>query len=168
MLYKFLIVLATLIWGSSFVIVKDTTDAVSPAWILVVRFGLAALILALVYLKKRKLYFRRDYIALGALFGFLLFMGYYLQTIGITDTTPGKNAFLTGTYCVLVPFQAWLVMRCRPSAFNLGAGVLCLARVLGLLPAAGLVQPAEAAYWVWKRCPHQEQHYRAEQESPLL
>lgn len=95
MLYKFLIVLATLIWGSSFVIVKDTTDTVSPAWILVVRFGLAALILALVYLKKRELYFRKDYIALGALFGFLLFMGYYLQTIGITDTTPGKNAFLT-------------------------------------------------------------------------
>ena len=107
MLYKFLIVLATLIWGSSFVIVKDTTDAVSPAWILVVRFGLAALILALVYLKKRELYFRKDYIALGALFGFLLFMGYYLQTIGITDTTPGKNAFLTGTYCVMVPFFAW-------------------------------------------------------------
>lgn len=30
---------------------------------------------------------------------------------------------------------------------RLVAGVLCLALVLGLLPAAGLVQPAEAAYW---------------------
>ena len=29
---------------------------------------------------------------------------------------------------------------------RLVAGVLCLALVLGLLPAAGLVQPAEAAY----------------------
>ena len=48
MLYKILIVLATLIWGSSFVVVKDTTDVVSPAWILVVRFALAAFILALV------------------------------------------------------------------------------------------------------------------------
>ena len=48
MLYKFLIVLATLIWGSSFVVVKDTTSVVSPAWILVVRFGLATLLLALV------------------------------------------------------------------------------------------------------------------------
>ncbi len=126
MLYKFLIVLATLIWGSSFVIVKDTTDAVSPAWILVVRFGLAALILALVYLKKRKLYFRRDYIALGALFGFLLFMGYYLQTIGITDTTPGKNAFLTGTYCVMVPFLAWGISKRRPHVFNIVAALMCI------------------------------------------
>lgn len=76
MLYKILIVLATLIWGSSFVVVKDTTDVVSPAWILVVRFALAAFILALVYVRKRELYFRKDYIAFGALFGFLLFMGY--------------------------------------------------------------------------------------------
>lgn len=126
MLYKFLIVLATLIWGSSFVIVKDTTDAVSPAWILVVRFGLAALILALVYLKKRELYLRKDYIALGALFGFLLFMGYYLQTIGITDTTPGKNAFLTGTYCVMVPFFAWGISKRRPHAFNIVAAFMCV------------------------------------------
>lgn len=126
MLYKFLIVLATLIWGSSFVIVKDTTDTVSPAWILVVRFGLAALILALVYLKKRELYFRKDYIALGALFGFLLFMGYYLQTIGITDTTPGKNAFLTGTYCVMVPFFAWGISRRRPHVFNIVAALMCI------------------------------------------
>ena len=72
MLYKILIVLATLIWGSSFVVVKDTTDVVSPAWILVVRFALAAFILALVYVRKRELYFRKDYIAFGALFGFLL------------------------------------------------------------------------------------------------
>ncbi|MEI3377824.1 MAG: DMT family transporter [Coriobacteriales bacterium] len=129
MLYKFLIVLATLIWGSSFVIVKDTTDAVSPAWILVVRFGLAALILALVYLKKRRLYFRKDYIALGALFGFLLFMGYYLQTIGITDTTPGKNAFLTGTYCVMVPFLAWGIVHKRPHLFNIVAAVMCIAGI---------------------------------------
>lgn len=114
MLYKILIVLATLIWGSSFVVVKDTTDVVSPAWILVVRFALAAFILALVYVRKRELYFRKDYIAFGALFGFLLFMGYYLQTIGITDTTPGKNAFLTGTYCVMVPFFAWAISRRRP------------------------------------------------------
>lgn len=126
MFYKFLIVLATLIWGSSFVVVKDTTDVVSPAWILVVRFGLATLILALVYLKKRKLYFRKDYIALGALFGFLLFMGYYLQTIGITDTTPGKNAFLTGTYCVMVPFLAWAISKRRPHAFNIVAAFMCI------------------------------------------
>lgn len=124
--YKVLIVVATLIWGSSFVIVKDTTNAISPAWILVFRFALAAVLLAVVFLKKRALYLRKDYVLLGALFGFLLFMGYYLQTIGITDTTPGKNAFLTGTYCVMVPFLAWFIQRKRPHAFNIVAALLCI------------------------------------------
>ena len=74
----------------------------------------------------QELYLRKDYIALGALFGFLLFMGYYLQTIGITDTTPGKNAFLTGTYCVMVPFFAWGISRRRPHVFNIAAALMCI------------------------------------------
>lgn len=136
MRYKILIVLATLIWGSSFVIVKDTTNAVSPAWILVFRFALAAVLLAVVFAKKRHLYLHKDYICFGALFGFLLFMGYYLQTIGITDTTPGKNAFLTGTYCVMVPFLAWGIQRRRPHAFNIVAAVLCIVGI-GLVSLSG-------------------------------
>ena len=50
MLYRLLIVAATVIWGSSFVIVKDVTSYVTPAWILVIRFSLAAIILAVVTL----------------------------------------------------------------------------------------------------------------------
>lgn len=126
MLYRLLIIIATLIWGSSFVIVKNTTDAVSPAWILVVRFALAACILALFCIGKRRLFFQKAYVGYGALFGFLMFMGYYLQTIGITDTTPGKNAFLTGTYCVMVPFIAWVVSKTRPNACNIVAALMCI------------------------------------------
>lgn len=129
MKYKLLIITATLIWGSSFVIVKDTTNAISPAWILVVRFSLAAIILAVFCLKKRALYFKKEYVGYGALFGFLMFMGYYLQTIGITDTTPGKNAFLTGTYCVMVPFFAWFIQHKKPHAFNIIAAVMCIAGI---------------------------------------
>lgn len=136
MRYQLLIIAATIIWGSSFVIVKDTTDVMSPAWILVVRFGLAAVILALFCARRRHLYFRREYIGYGALFGFLMFMGYYLQTIGITDTTPGKNAFLTGTYCVMVPFLAWIITRRRPHAFNVVAAFMCIAGI-GLVSLSG-------------------------------
>ena len=57
MIYRLLIVAATLIWGSSFVIVKDATGFADPAWILVIRFIIAALILALVFIKKRALFF---------------------------------------------------------------------------------------------------------------
>lgn len=136
MRYKLLIVLATLIWGSSFVLVKGLTDTVSPAWILVFRFALATVLLAIVFIKKRSLFFRVEYIGLGALFGFLLFMAYYLQTIGITDTTPGKNAFLTGTYCVMVPFLAWVIQRKRPHLFNIIAACICIAGI-GLVSLSG-------------------------------
>ena len=129
MRYRILIVLATIIWGSSFVIVKDVTTMLSPAWILVIRFAAAALIMAVALLKYRGLYFERSHVGYGLLFGVAMFLAYYTQTIGITDTTPGKNAFLTGTYCVIVPFLAWLLLRRRPNRYNIVAAVLCIAGI---------------------------------------
>ena len=126
MRYRLLIIAATIIWGSSFVIVKDVTNSMPPAWILVVRFTAAAIIMAVAFLNYRELYFERSHVGFGLLFGLAMFLAYYTQTIGITDTTPGKNAFLTGTYCVIVPFLAWLLLRRRPNRYNIVAAVLCI------------------------------------------
>lgn len=126
MRYRALIIIATIIWGSSFVIVKDVTSMISPAWILVVRFSAAAVIMGIALLKRRHLYFEKSHVGFGLLFGIAMFLAYYLQTIGITDTTPGKNAFLTGTYCIIVPFLAWLLLRRRPNRYNVVAAVLCI------------------------------------------
>ena len=126
MRYRLLIIAATIIWGSSFVIVKDVTNSMPPAWILVVRFTAAAFIMAVAFLNYRELYFERSHVGFGLLFGLAMFLAYYTQTIGITDTTPGKNAFLTGTYCVIVPFLAWLLLRRRPNRYNIVAAVLCI------------------------------------------
>ena len=72
MVYRLLIVVATIIWGSSFVIVKDVTGFLTTGWILVVRFSVAAVLLALVFAKKRHLYLQRDYLFYGGLFGVAL------------------------------------------------------------------------------------------------
>lgn len=40
----------------------------------------------------------------GAITGTCLFLAYLIQTLGLTMTTPGKNAFLTAIYCAIVPF----------------------------------------------------------------
>ena len=53
-------------------------------------------------------------------------MAYAFQTIGLQYTTPGKNAFLTAIYCVLVPFLVWIIYRTRPDRFNIIAAVLCI------------------------------------------
>ncbi len=136
MRYRLLIVIATVIWGSSFVIVKDMTGYISPAWILFIRFSIATAILSLSFVKYRELYFKRTNALYGIGIGAALFLGYYFQTLGITDTTPGKNAFLTATYCVIVPFSAWLLMRRRPNRFNAIAAVLGIAGI-GLISLDG-------------------------------
>ena len=41
--------------------------------------------------------------------GALMWGAYGLQTIGLAQTTAGKSAFLTGTYCILVPFASYVL-----------------------------------------------------------
>ena len=129
MRYRLIIIVATVIWGSSFVIVKDVTGSITPAWILTLRFSAASAIMAVALLGRRRVYFEKTHVAYGLLFGIAMFLAYYLQTVGITDTTPGKNAFLTGTYCVIVPFLAWAVTRKRPNRYNIAAALLCIAGI---------------------------------------
>lgn len=129
MRYKLLLLATTLIWGSSFVIVKDVTGTVSPTWLVFMRFATAAAVLAIVFIGRRRLFLDRAHMVHGILVGLAIFVGYYFQTIGITDTTPGKNAFLTGVYCAIVPFLAWAVARKRPNRFNIVAAFLCVAGI---------------------------------------
>ena len=123
-----LIVLATLIWGSTFVIMKNTLDTVPTFYLLAFRFTAGAVILGLVFWKKWKL-MNRGYLVSGVVMGSFLFAAYSTQTFGLMGTTPGKNAFLTAVYCVVVPFLYWIVSRQAPDKFNVAAAFLCITGV---------------------------------------
>lgn len=58
--------------------------------------------------------------------GVFLYAAYTVQNLGLMETTPGKNAFFTAVYCVIVPFLYWVVDRLRPDRFNVLAAVLCI------------------------------------------
>lgn len=116
---------ATLIWGGSFLIVKNSMDVMQPHILLAYRFTIGALLLGLIFHKKLKL-LNKDYFIKGGVIGFCLFLAYSLQTIGITDTTPGKNAFLTAIYCVIVPFLFWIVDKKKPDVFNITAALVSI------------------------------------------
>ncbi len=122
---KLLILLATIIWGSSFVVLKNTLDTIPTEFLLGFRFFLAAVLLSAVFYQMW-LEFNLSYLRRGLLLGLLLFGAYYSQTLGLTDTTPGKNAFLTATYCAIVPFLYWAVDKLRPDRYNISAALLCL------------------------------------------
>ncbi len=124
-LARLAILLATVIWGSSFVVLKSTLDFLPILFILGFRFLVAGVLLSVVFWKKVKKITVGAAVN-GSVIGACLFFAYYLQTIGLANTTPGKNAFLTAVYCIIVPFLFWAVDKKRPDKFNIIAAVTCL------------------------------------------
>lgn len=117
--------LAALIWGGTFFIVKNTVDAFPPNLLLAWRFSIAFLLLGAVFFSRWKK-LNRGYLWRGALMGLFLFLAYSVQTIGIQYTTPGKSAFLTAVYCVMVPFLYWITDKKAPDVFNIISALLCI------------------------------------------
>jgi len=134
-LAKFALLLATLIWGTSFVIIKDAVNLISPNYLMALRFTGACLLLS-VFFWKRLRGINFQILWQGALTGVFLYLAYIWQTHGIMFTTPGKNAFLTAFYCVLVPFLAWLAKGSRPDRWNLIAAFMCITGI-GLISLNG-------------------------------
>ena len=130
-----IIILATIIWGSSFVVMKSSVDVLPTFWLLAIRFSFAALVLSLVFWKRWKV-LDRQYLIGGAIMGFCLFVAYAFQTFGLARTTPGKNAFLTAVYCVIVLFLYWVIAKRRPDRFNVLAALLCIVGI-GLVSVTG-------------------------------
>lgn len=134
-------VLAAAIWGLAFVVVKDGLDYVGALYMMAFRFSVAAAALSIVFWRRfRKL--NRIYIRNGAALGGFLFCAYFFQTVGCNFTTPGKNAFLTTLYVVLVPLLRWPLFRLRPAPPLFAATVLQAAGIgllsMGNAPADGL------------------------------
>jgi drug/metabolite transporter (DMT)-like permease len=119
---------AALIWGSSFVAMKNAVGVFPVNILLACRFGVSFLALSAVFFRRLKA-INPDYLKKTALIGFLLYIAYIFQTIGLKSTTPGKNAFLTAAYVVLVPFVHWLAGKRKPTLKNIAAAVVCLAGI---------------------------------------
>lgn len=123
---KALIVACALAWGFSFFVMKDVTELFPVFWLLLVRFGISSAIMAVVFRKAIFANLNLPVVKTGVLLGVLYGAGYIFQTYGIVFTTPGKNAFLTGVYCVLVPFCAWALGHGRPRRVSLIAAFVSL------------------------------------------
>ena len=124
-LAKFALLSATIIWGGAFVVVKNAIQSLPTYYILGMRSAIASVLLSIVFWKRFRKMDRR-YLWQGAILGTLLFLAYAFQTKGLISTTPGKNAFLTSIYCVLVPFFYWIFSKIRPDRYNVIAAVLCV------------------------------------------
>lgn len=117
-----------LIWGTSFVVLKFALGSMGTMWVLAIRFSVSAILLTLAAGKRLKKMNRTAFKG-SVLMGLCLAAAYIIQTFGLVYTTPSKNAFLTATYCVLVPFMAWGIYKRKPNGTNIIAAVLCLAGI---------------------------------------
>src|ERR1700733_11579880 len=126
----------TIIWGTTFVVVKAALAQVSTFVFLTLRFWVAAAVLILIYRGA----IRRRGIGAGVLAGSLLFTAYVFQTRGLELTTPSKSAFLTGLSIPMGPLVSSLVYSVRPRLVE-AAGILIAS--LGMM----LMTSAPAADW---------------------
>jgi drug/metabolite transporter (DMT)-like permease len=94
--------LCTLLWGSTFVVVKNSLDHSSVFVFLALRFTLAGACMA-VFSPQVFRALQREEIFAGVRLGFFMFCGYAFQTAGLRYTTASNSGFITGSSVVLVP-----------------------------------------------------------------
>jgi len=120
------------IWGATFFIVKDVLQNVDPIVLVGYRFILAAAVLGVFCLAARKQLYRN--VRHGLLAGFVLWLLYVSQTIGLGITTASNSGFITGLFVAFVPIFSLILFRKMPALTDVVATAVCL---LGLWMLTG-------------------------------
>jgi drug/metabolite transporter (DMT)-like permease len=134
------LVFINLIFGATFVVVKDAMTHVTPVRFVALRFLVAAGVLLLAALVRERTHLLRagtwrD----GALLGALLYAGYATQTAGLVFTTPAVSAFLTGLSVAFVPVLAVVLLRDRVPGGAWAGVAIALAGLVALTwPGGGV------------------------------
>lgn len=97
-----LLLTVVMIWGTTFVLVKDALHDASPLLFNLLRMTLAAIALAIVNHRQLHKITLKTLIS-GTIVGLFLAAGYQFQTAGLARTTAAKSAFITGLVVIFVP-----------------------------------------------------------------
>jgi drug/metabolite transporter (DMT)-like permease len=100
----------TAIWGSSFLVMKDSLERQDVNSFLASRFVLAALIM-FAFKPKSLSGLDKVFVRRAVLTGVLATGGFISQTFGLTQTTVSNTGFITGLYLVFTPLIAWLLLK---------------------------------------------------------
>ena len=117
-----MLVLITMIWGGTFLLVQHAMTVSGPMFFVGLRFAAAAAIVALFswrHLRELTLF----EVKAGSFIGVAIMLGYGLQTVGLQSIPSSQSAFITALYVPFVPLLQWLVMGRRP----------------GLMPSIGIM-----------------------------
>jgi drug/metabolite transporter (DMT)-like permease len=110
---EWVLVLVSALWGASFIVLSIALESISPALLVTIRFGFGALLLALLLRGQLFRLNRTDWVA-GIATGVCIFLGYFLQTVGLQWIPSSVSAFLTALYVPFVPLLQWIIYRRFP------------------------------------------------------
>ncbi len=114
----FLLILTTLVWGTSFPVLKQMVSNLSPAVILTARFAVAALAFA-PWLHQLNFRLLRD----GGLLGCIYFAECTIALIGLESTSANRAAFIISLNAILVPLSGAILGRNLPTRILVAAGL---------------------------------------------
>lgn len=135
------LVLVTVIWGTTFVVVKEALDTIPVALLLALRFTMAGLLLAWAKFDRRA-------VVPALILGLLSFAGFATQTLGLSITSASNAAFITGLSVILTPIIGALFWgkRLAPRVFL--AAVVALAGLALMTLRDGLATINSGDIWV--------------------
>ena len=81
--YKIAIVVATIIWGYSFVSMKGVVAVIPPAWLLGFRFLFAGIVLTVILWKRVRKAFSGRLVLAGTVLGLADFLAFWTQNVGL-------------------------------------------------------------------------------------
>lgn len=109
------LIAVTIIWGATFLVVQNALSVSGPLFFVGLRFGTAALAMALIAAPVLRGLTWLE-IRAGVMIGIAIFLGYTLQTYGLQSIPSSKSAFITALYVPIVPLLQWFVLKRPPSA----------------------------------------------------
>ncbi|MGB9666733.1 MAG: DMT family transporter [Candidatus Cryosericum sp.] len=105
---ELLLLLAVLLWSTTFAVMKESLASISPALLVLIRFAIAAAVVYVAF--RRRIDFSWSNLLKGLAIGIPEYLGFMLQVTGLTMTTASKNAFITGLCVVVAPVLSFVFL----------------------------------------------------------
>lgn len=124
------LLLVTVFWGATFFIVHMAMRYSAPSFFVGVRFLTAGLLCACFFRKALGQMTLQD-VKAGVVIGIFIYLGYFLQTLGLASISSSMSSFLTALYVPLVPLLQWFILKRFPTLMNwLGIAIAFIGLIL--------------------------------------
>lgn len=131
-----MLLLVTFFWGVTFPVVKFALQFSSPDTFLTLRFLIASAVMGL-FLRRGRKNLNRNTVLHGIMAGFLLFLGYYFQTVGLDYTSAAASGVITGVYVIILPVLSYVYLSSRISRVDILASLIAFSGLILMSISSG-------------------------------